>query len=348
MMSVFKRKGEKFFIVKIKIGSDWKQFRTKEVLKSEAKKIQRELELKYQNYSDSQIASSVLTVIDVLKWFQVLTKPFKKEITIHNNLRDIKTFEKFFKDTLVENLNAKKVQEYIEYRLSNNVKITTISTELAFAKASFRRAYFESKIDLNPFDRIKTPMVVNKREKFLTPKEQKVFIDHLPKSMRDIFFLAFNTGLRRKNLVELRWDQINFEQSTINIEKDDMKTKALSIPISDAVLRVLKRIRDSDKVNLKYVFPSPTKKRKSELPCYHIMHLTKVARETAKKLGLKGVVFHTARHSFCSNLAIGGASPFDIKELSGHTSLANVERYTHLNNERKRKVLKLLKTGTID
>ena len=56
-----------------------------------------------------------------------------------------------------------------------------------------------------------------------------------------------------------------------------------------------------------------------------------LVRRAAKRAGLKNEGIHVLRHTFCSHLAMHGASARAIQELAGHKDLSTTQRYMHLS-----------------
>jgi site-specific recombinase XerD len=68
--------------------------------------------------------------------------------------------------------------------------------------------------------------------------------------------------------------------------------------------------------------------------------LSKAFKRVCRQLQLDDVTFHTLRHSFCSHLTINGANLNDIASIAGHKDFRSARRYSHLNSDRKRGVIK--------
>jgi site-specific recombinase XerD len=61
-----------------------------------------------------------------------------------------------------------------------------------------------------------------------------------------------------------------------------------------------------------------------------------------KRAGLRPIGWHDLRHTFCSHLAMRGASPKAIQELAGHSDLKTTMRYMHLAPSHLREAIHLL------
>src|ERR1700751_3937380 len=68
-------------------------------------------------------------------------------------------------------------------------------------------------------------------------------------------------------------------------------------------------------------------------------------KKACRKAGLKGITWHTFRHTFASRLTRNGADLVTVKELLGHSTVTVTMRYAHSNEEAKRRALIRLPTS---
>lgn len=197
----------------------------------------------------------------------------------------------------------------------------------------------------NPIKGVKLPTVSNERERFLSHEEADLLLNKLltvSKQTHDIALLSLHCGLRAGEVLNLRGQDIDFQNELINIA-DPKSNKPRKAYMTKAVKEMLlQRIPESPD---NFIF----KDRK------HGGKIKEVSRSyfrTVKELKFnKGisdnrqkVTFHTLRHTFASWLALQGESLITIRELLGHKSFAMTQRYTHLiPAEKRRATLKLEK-----
>jgi len=60
--------------------------------------------------------------------------------------------------------------------------------------------------------------------------------------LEPIVMLDLNTGLRRRNLLDLRWDQVDFSRRIIRIESRTKNGRPLNLPLNETALRTLKAV----------------------------------------------------------------------------------------------------------
>lgn len=165
-----------------------------------------------------------------------------------------------------------------------------------------------------------------KRVRFLTPNEIEKVTNELPVHQRPIFLFSILTGLRRSNVLNLRWSQVSFESDLIVIDGEEMKAgKTHSVPISDSVRDIL--IAQIGK-NPEFVFTYKGKPIKE----------TKRAFQSAlKKAGINDYRWHDNRHTWASLLVQNGVPLNEIQEMGAWSSEAMVKRYAHLSPQKLRK-----------
>lgn len=134
--------------------------------------------------------------------------------------------------------------------------------------------------------------------------------------------LLLLTGCRLREILNLRWENVDFERATLHLadSKTGAKMVYLSLPALD-VLSKLPRVEDCPYV----ILGASTKKPRSDLK-------RPWARIT-EHAGLSGVRLHDLRHSFASIGAASGMGLFFVGKLLGHKSSSTTERYSHVSND---------------
>lgn len=151
------------------------------------------------------------------------------------------------------------------------------------------------------------------------------FSDH----MTPIVLLAINTGMRRGELFNLRWSDVDFVGALITVDGAGAKSgQTRHIPMNSEALTVLKTWH-GDKVQPPdaYVFPGADGARMDDIK--------KGWASIAAAAGLNEFRLHDLRHSFASKLVMKGIDLNTVRELLGHASLAMTCRYAHLAPEKK-------------
>ena len=141
---------------------------------------------------------------------------------------------------------------------------------------------------------------------------------------------VLDTGMRRSEILTLRWDQIR--NGFIYLEKTKTKNKR-EIPINEELEKVFKEIRREQGLTSKCVFTYHSKTIR------RVERAFKAALDRAK---IEDFKFHDLRHTFASHVIMRGGSLKDVQELLGHKTMAMTLRYAHLSQEHKKKAVNLL------
>jgi len=172
--------------------------------------------------------------------------------------------------------------------------------------------------------KIKRPSAGEGRIRWLTKAEWKrlrAALFTLSPHLVPVADFAIATGLRMSNILSLEWSQLNLKQSSLWIHPDQSKSKkAISVPLSNDALRVLKKQRGQHD---KWVFPY-----------YGGDPITRVSNHgwyaARKAAGLDDIDFHTLRHTFAS-WHIQAGTPLEVlQQLGGWSDLKMVMRYSHM------------------
>ncbi len=135
--------------------------------------------------------------------------------------------------------------------------------------------------------------------------------------------LALSTGARHGELINLRWEQVDFTRQAIVLHDTKNKERRV-LPLAHHALEVMEGWHRARDPKNPLVFPSeriPTQPVQSR-PAW---------MEALGKAKVKDFRFHDLRHSAASYLAMNGASTNEIAEVLGHKTLAMVKRYAHLS-----------------
>jgi len=202
----------------------------------------------------------------------------------------------------------------------------TASLYLRNLKAVFNRAIDWGYIDKNPFKGIKLSIPEN-NPVFINKKELNMIVKKEPDPvLAMIYKLAYYTGMRQGELINLEWDDIDLKRKVIKVRsKTDFKTKSKrerEIPIAKPVKKILNRVNE----RTGYVFNKNGDR-------YSGSFLAHRFKKNIRALGMNDDIhFHSLRHSFASNLVQKGVNIYVVQKLLGHSSISTTQRYSHLQN----------------
>jgi integrase len=179
------------------------------------------------------------------------------------------------------------------------------------------------------------PTVDNQVTENLTEAELQRLLDALDadkdQSMASLMWLALATGMRRGALLDLQWNDINFEQGFITLRGKGQDGAAKSgkterIPMSQAARAVLENTPVLAGFN--YVFPSPSGKKRREMR--HFIKRIQAAAQLPE--GFRPL--HGLRHTYASFLASSGqVDLYTLQRLLTHATPEMTARYAHLADE---------------
>ena len=175
----------------------------------------------------------------------------------------------------------------------------------------------------------------NHKVRFLTQEEEERLFNAITPEceyLRPVIIAALQTGMRKSEILTLKWFQVDFNKGFIDILKTK-SGKERKIPISnklDKVLRALFAVSDSD-----YVFVNPETKEP-----YTDLH--KSFNSLLKRAGIENFRFHDLRHTVATRLVSKGIDLAVVKEILGHTKIETTMRYSHPVPERKKTAVECL------
>lgn len=211
---------------------------------------------------------------------------------------------------------------------------STVNREVALLSKIFSLAVESEHLEANPCKKVNKFKVNNRKERVITAEEEALIRDAVKQQqpkLAPVVILAFNTGMRRGELFNMVWDDVDFEAGLIRIPKTITKNgKGRDLPMSQETRTVLLDLRGSEEARKERVFDfNPDSAGTTfSLIC--------------QELKLEGVTLHTIRHTYATRLAEAGIHPFVAQELLGHLRLDMTRYYTHTQSEMKREAVRAL------
>jgi len=160
------------------------------------------------------------------------------------------------------------------------------------------------------------------------------------RSSKPLFVVALETGLRRSDLLSLRWSSVDFQGGWIRVTTHKTKEE-VTIPISTACRQALLECRNRPVVSDR-VFLEESGAPLSETRIRRHFAIAKEIADIARRFR-----FHDLRHTFASTLASRGVSLQVIAKALGHASVKMSERYARPNEEAMKSILAALDVTAI-
>ncbi|EMX8719979.1 site-specific integrase [Pseudomonas aeruginosa] len=170
------------------------------------------------------------------------------------------------------------------------------------------------------------------RHKALLPDLREVaFPDHL----KPLVLLSLNTGMRRGEVFNLTWADIDLKNKLITVEGDTSKSgQTRHIPMNKETVATIEGWRKQHPRNSGYVFPGKDGKR--------LDNVKKSWDGLLKLARIEGFRWHDLRHTFASKLVMAGVPLNTVRDLLGHSDLAMTLRYAHLAPDSKAAAVELI------
>jgi len=138
----------------------------------------------------------------------------------------LKNLNVFIGDIKLSAITAKDIQDYQSNRLKKGLKPATVNRETACLKHLFNIAKQRSKFfGENPVANVKFLEENNQIERVLTLDEEQRLISFSPPYLKPIIQTALNTGMRKSEIISLKWSNIDFDYNIITIEATNSKSK---------------------------------------------------------------------------------------------------------------------------
>ena len=300
----------------------------------------------------------------MLSWLEMMKNNI--EVTTYASYSNCikKRVEPYFKEKkiLLKNLQPKHIQTYYQHELNHNkVSANTVIHYHANIRKALQYAVKIDMISSNPADKVERP----KKQKFVGSFYDREEINKLFEVVENskielAVILAAFYGLRRSEVVGLKWDAIDFKSKSITIkhtvtevsvegkviivEKDRTKNNASHriLPLVSQFENLLLRIKEQQYINkkickdsycnkyLKYIYLDEIGQRIK--PGYITQHFQIVLA----KNNLRKIRFHDLRHSCASLLLANGVGMKEIQEWLGHSDFSTTANiYAHLDYSTK-------------
>ncbi|MGE5443759.1 MAG: tyrosine-type recombinase/integrase, partial [Ignavibacteriales bacterium] len=149
---------------------------------------------------------------------------------------------------------------------------------------------------------------------------------------RPILLTAITTGMRKGEILNLKWVDVNLEEGFILV-RDSKNYESRAITIHPKLKEALLTL--ANKSQSEYVFEG----RKT---------IKRAWENALRKSGIPHCRFHDLRHTFATRLVMKGTDLATLQELMGHKDINMTKRYSHPTPEHKKQAIERLDLGTID
>jgi integrase len=238
--------------------------------------------------------------------------------------------KEFFKGKYLSEITPDLIEKYRLKRRADGVSLSTINRELACLKTCFSKAIEWEKMERNPAAKVKKFHEPNTKERILTAEEMKRLLNAASPEIRPVLIIALNTGMRRGEILGLRWRDVDFVKGFILIE-DSKSGRSRKVPMNSLIfetLRAMNRERE-------FVFENPETRT-------NIKDVKTAFKGACRRAEIKGIRFHDLRHTAASRMIETGADLVTVSKILGHATIQMTMRYCHPTPENMRRAVEKL------
>ena len=277
--------------------------------------------------------------IDIIREFSnyILKKNYSNNTYIAY-LNDLYYFYLFVKKDLTL-VTEDDIRKYLEHLNEKKEKITSIRRKISSFKTFYKFLYLNNYIDKKdyPLVKIAYPKLEKRLPKFIYYNDLLDIIDEATRDsdgVRDrlIIEMLYATGVRVSELVNIKYDDIDFNNRRIRVLGKGNKERIVYYgEYAEDVLKEYIATHDRNREN--YLFTNSKGDKITDRGIRYI--IDKIMSRLAVKVH---VTPHVLRHTFATDMLNNGCDIKVVQELLGHSSLKTTEVYTHVTNERLKEV----------
>jgi integrase/recombinase XerC len=243
----------------------------------------------------------------------------------------------------LDEVESLHLRSWLASLVESKVKAKTINRKISALKSFFLFEHRNGNLLDNPVQYIHALKLPSRLPLYITETEAAALLEphRFPEGMegsrdRLILELLYGCGLRRAELIDLKWDHVDFARKVIRVRGKGQKERI--IPLSQVLAKDILAYKDILKNKIgslptEYLFFT---KSYTKLYPKFVYNLVNKYLSMASTISKKSP--HVLRHSFATHLTNRGADLNAVKALLGHSSLAATQIYTHNNIEKLKEI----------
>jgi integrase len=245
----------------------------------------------------------------------------------------------YFRGKAIRQVTPALIEEFKQWFLAKPTRhgsqrsLATVNNHLRVLSKILSLALDANLIDTNPCFRVRKFKPNNRRLRVLSDEEETELLAQLEGNQltHSIVIFALNTGLRRGEIFNLKWPDVDFQRRRLTVRKTKAN-KERFVPINVTVKNLLQSL---PRFLSDYVFPSPQTTGR-------LTDIKKSFRGAVVTAKIENLRFHDLRHTFATRLADAGTDAFTLMEILGHSNLATTMIYVHASVEAGRRAVEKL------
>lgn len=278
--------------------------------------------IKIKNHSFKELADEYVI------WAE-RQRGFKKKVYMINKL--VAEFGHY----PLRRFDTRMIEQFQTERLQKGHKPATVNRPIATLKHMFTKATDWNMVEEETLKRVRKVKLLeenNRRLRYLSKEECQSLINTCKEHLKPIVITALNTGMRKEEILNLKWDNVDLKNGFIllDITKNGERRE---IPINATLRETLSNI--VRRIDIDYVFYD--RKRGTRFS-----NIQESFTTACKNANIRDFHFHDLRHCFASHLVMAGIDLTTVKELLGHKTLTMTLRYSHLAPSHKVRAVDIL------
>ena len=328
-VTLFLRPRSKFWQSRIEVNKQVYQFSTKTTNKNTARSVEAAYRTEKLKGSDGLGLSAPTLSEFTAQFLNSLPGRVAKQTFRYYLVHWQPLINSELGDCRIDRIGPAEVEKFIQGRRKHKRAVATINHNLRVLRRSLRLAHEWGMLTKAP--KIRLLPGENHREYVISDADVERFAA-LTGHMRTIVPFLVDTGLRRREICELKWANVNLAERWIAITVGKTKAARRRIPLTDRALKILEGRKRWD--NQGYCFGFSGHGIKTDW-ISHAFHDARV------ELGLPAECsLHSCRHTAATRAAAAGASPFVMQKLFGWSTIQMAMRYCHPDQGQLERVIR--------
>ena len=244
----------------------------------------------------------------------------------------VKHLSTFFGGKRIAEITPEAIEAYVTTRLQQHSKLgrptrpATVNRELAALSKMFSLAIRHKKADKNPIAAVERLLEHNVRDRVLSSEEFQRLLNASPVYLQPVIIMAYYTGMRRGEILNLRWHKIDLSKGLLRLEGVDTKTqKGRLVPLNATLTALLKDAMQSPvRCATGHVF------HRNGQP---IRSIRGAFDRACREAGLTDFHFHDLRHTAVTNMRRAGIDALTAMKITGPKTMAAFQRYNSFDED---------------
>ncbi|MFC1876228.1 tyrosine-type recombinase/integrase [Thermodesulfobacteriota bacterium] len=292
---------------------------------------------KKENRVFDMLPESDTTFGELTEWYLDLDRVKKLRSYVRVNVA-LTNFNAVFKNKIVNDMKHISLENYQERREEQGLSPATIDMEISIAKTMITKAFYNDMVAgriLKAFNNInkKLKKGANVRKRTLTIDEYKGLILEAKSHLKAFLIIAFNTGMRRGEIRQLKWSYIDRKNDMIRLPPKIVKEgKGKAVPVNHHVEKALKGLPRA----LKHDFVITYKGQPIRQPGGLNRSFRTACKDAGVPFGRKadnGITIHDIRRTVKTNMLIAGVDKVFRDTILGHSLQGMDAHYISLDDK---------------